>query len=69
MNIERLLIDQPALIRALGFSKATFYRRKADPNFPRPIKIKAARQGGVYYSVDDVAAYIIELTKVSGGQQ
>lgn len=61
MNIKRFLISQTLLIRAFGFSRATFYRHKADPNFPKPIKFNKARQGLVYYRVCDVEDYINKL--------
>ena len=62
MENEKLLISQGALIRALGFSKATFYRRRAeDEKFPRAIKFGEARGSGVYYRIADVNEYIERL--------
>lgn len=68
MDIEKpILIKQNSLMRALGFSRSTFYRRLNDKAFPQPIKINSGRQGHVYYRVADVEAYIESLAGGGNG--
>lgn len=60
-----LLLSQPAAIKYVGLSRATFFRLRSAGRLPAPVDIEGA---GVTYRRSDLEKFVERLRHVRGGR-